>query len=227
MFTNGPGIFWTKPGSFSQHRPWHVHGQPEVGNPNNTVSAKPHTLAIEDTLRTESNVRQTRMATGTSQDQARAQVRQMVAVLRRPDWAELATMTHELLGDVEHPGELLYPTLAETTTAIAAMIEARAGESGPNTMFVLDVASEEGTVDADAAPPAPRALLRAVLASLEKHPEDARDQLAMACTDPRPSGRLDAVVTGLMCLQSLLDRESGAPGTPRWLTGLERGIRSG
>lgn len=128
----------------------------------------------------------------------------MVSALGRDDLSELEHSTSKLIVD---DAELLYPALAETATAIAEMVRARAGESGQDTAFRIDVADEYGAVDIDELPPALRALLRAVLALLESQTDDARFQLAMAAGAAQAKGRLDALVHGLVCTSSLLDEQ--------------------
>lgn len=160
------------------------------------------------------------MVLRTEQERAREQVRRMLGALAREDLSDLQAVAGGLIGTAAGEPELLRPALAEMCTAIAQMVHAKAGPAGPDSAFVVDLVNEGSEpVDIDALPPALRALLRAVLAQLQEHPADADYQLSMAARDPRARGRLDALVHGLLCTNSLLEQDRAWRGAPSWLAG--------
>lgn len=157
------------------------------------------------------------MGVRTEQDRARERARHMVDLLARDEIEQLSGVAGEVIGDEATERRQLYPLLVEITDACAQMINGRAGEIAPQTLFVLDLVGEdEQDIDIDQIPPALRALLRAILALLEQHRDDAEFQLSMAADDPHQRGRLDALVHGLLCVQSLLSA-GGRANAPAWL----------
>lgn len=159
------------------------------------------------------------MGVRTQQDRARERARHMVDLLAHDDYNGLAGSTKSVVTDNATQRELLFPLLVEVTEASAQMIKAQAGDSdAEETAYVLDVDSSDGTeADIDALPPALCALLRGILAWLEEHHDDAYFQLSLAAADPCARGRLDALVHGLLCVFSLLDKQQARDHAPLWL----------
>lgn len=156
------------------------------------------------------------MATRTEQSRAREHVCRMISALSRADLSELETSIGSLISDGGDDRDLFYPVLAEMAEAIAQMARGRAGPSGPDTAFIVEIVDDEDrAVGIDELSPALRAVVRAVLALLEDHPLDARYQLEMAATDPDTGGRLDALLRALLFVRSLLDHDAG--DVPSWL----------
>lgn len=142
----------------------------------------------------------------------------MVDLLGGDDFDGMAGQAAELIADGAADADLFFPLLVEVTDACTQMIRARAPDGGPETAYVVDVASEDGAaVPIDELPPALRALLRGVLAGLEEHREDELFQLDLAARDPELRGRLDALVHGLLCVSSLLGEGRSSGHAPEWL----------
>lgn len=158
------------------------------------------------------------MGVHTQQDRARERTRDLMRLLTSDDIDGMAGSTADLVTDHGADRELFFPVLVEITNACAQLIEASASISGPDTAYVVDIASQDGSdVAIDELPAALRALLRAILARLEQHHEDQQWQLSLAVRDPELRGRLDALTHGLECLAGLT-ADSSAPNTlPSWL----------
>lgn len=158
------------------------------------------------------------MGVRTQQDRARERTRALMRQLTNDDIDGMAGATADLVADEGGDRELFFAVLVEITNACAQLIEASASISGPDTAYVVDITSSDGSeVAIDELPAALRALLRAILARLEQQHDDQRWQLGMAVRDPELRGRLHALTHGLECLAELTGESSAPDGLPNWL----------
>ncbi|MFF5991584.1 hypothetical protein [Prauserella flavalba] len=134
---------------------------------------------------------------------------QLLTVARLGDLDELTALLTRLLGRTAPHRHLYDLVLRELVAIVARALRERAGADGDEEgVFVVDVFDDEDTtVPIDDVQPALRAVLRAVLASLNDDPADAGFQLGLVAGDPDPLARLDAALHVLLWADVL----SGGP----------------
>ncbi|WP_307849786.1 hypothetical protein [Qaidamihabitans albus] len=127
----------------------------------------------------------------------------MLSVTRRHDMDMLAELITRLIGRHSPQRHLFEPVLLELVALIGRALQDRADRAArdENEMFVVDVLDDSdddcAAVGIDEIQPALRAILRAVLATLNDDGDDARFQVGLVADDPDPLARLDAVVHAL------------------------------
>jgi hypothetical protein len=154
-----------------------------------------------------------------TQGQARGTARQLVDLARDGDFDTVSGIVHVLTDPTLHQRELLRQVLTELLHAAAAMMVCQIGGLGPDSAIVLDLRKVDGsTVDIDELEPEVRAVVRALLAEINGHPEDTGDQVDLALAgDPRPlvDGVSLVLVWTLSAMAWCEDHDAPAPG---WLT---------
>jgi hypothetical protein len=153
-----------------------------------------------------------------SRERARTTARLLVNLARIGDLDGVSRVVR-LLTDPECPQlERLRQVLTELLSAAAAMVVRQTGGLGPETAIVLDLRRADGsTVDIDELRPEVRAVVRALLAEVNEHPEDTADQVTFAL-DGEPVGLVDGVTLVLLWTVSAMnwceEHDEPAPG---WL----------
>jgi hypothetical protein len=119
---------------------------------------------------------------------------------------ELSAELGELISRHAPRRRLLRPVLTSLAAMAAELVTDSAGPVDERYAFTVDVRDEtDDAVELDELRPSLRAMLRAVLALLSEHPEDAGFQLDLVIGDPDPLGRMDAVVHALLWVHGLRD----------------------
>jgi hypothetical protein len=114
--------------------------------------------------------------------------------------------------------ERLRQVLAILIEAIAAMVTGKAGSMETSGLFAVDLRREdESAVDIDSLDPPVRAVIRAILAQVNDHPEDAAYQIGFAVAGGRQA-TVEAVVLALRWTVNAVENceDIGLP-TPEWL----------
>lgn len=154
-----------------------------------------------------------------TQGQARGTARQLVDLARDGDFDTVSGVVHVLTDPSLHQRELLRQVLTELLRAAAAMMVRQIGGVGSNAAIVLDLRKVDGsTVDIDQLEPEVRAVVRALLAEINGHPEDTAEQVTLAMAgDPCPlvDGVAIVLVWTISAMAWCADHDEPAP---RWLT---------
>ncbi|MBK1786487.1 hypothetical protein JHE00_19335 [Prauserella sp. ASG 168] len=117
--------------------------------------------------------------------------------VRLGDVDDLTTVLTGLAGSYGPQRHLFEPVLAELVGLVVRGLEHRARPGCG--VFVADVVNgDDEAVSIDDVPPALRALLRAVLASLNAAPGDTHFHLGLVAADPDPLARIDVAMHALM-----------------------------
>lgn len=114
--------------------------------------------------------------------------------------------------------ERLRQILATFIEAIAAMVTDKADSMDMEGAFAVDLRRpDESVVDIDSLDPHVRATIRAILAQVNEHPEDADDQIGFAVAGGRQA-TVEAVVLALSWTVNAVEscEDNGIP-TPEWL----------
>jgi hypothetical protein len=114
--------------------------------------------------------------------------------------------------------ERLRQVLATLIEAIATMVTGKADSMDIGGAFAVDLRREdESAVDIDSLDPPVRAVIRAILAQVNDHPEDADDQIGFAVAGGRQAS-VEAVVLALRWTINAMENceDVGLP-TPEWL----------
>jgi hypothetical protein len=114
--------------------------------------------------------------------------------------------------------ERLRLILAALIEGIAAMVIDKAGYLRMSGSFAVDLRrDDESVVDIDSLDPPVRATIRAILAQVNEHPEDAADQISFAVAGGRQA-TVEAVVLALRWTVNAVEscEDNGLP-TPDWL----------
>jgi hypothetical protein len=149
---------------------------------------------------------------------ARATVGRLVNLARDGDLdAVVGSLT--LLGYADpEPRDRLRQVLATLIEATASLLLQQAEPSPEYGMFGVDLRGQDGSsVQIDELDPPVRATIRALLAAVNGHPEDAADQVALAVSGSTRA-TAEAVVMALRWTVNAVEScaESGVP-LPDWL----------
>lgn len=151
--------------------------------------------------------------------QAHGTARQLVRLARDGRFDTVSGIVHLLTDPAMQQHELLRQVLTELLHAAASMMVRQIGGVGPNTAVVLDLRKTDGSiVDIDQLEPEVRAVVRALLAEVNGHPEDAAEQISLALAgDPCPM--VDGIVLVLVwTICAMAWCEDHDEPAPRWLT---------
>ncbi|RSM67813.1 hypothetical protein DMH04_48160 [Kibdelosporangium aridum] len=153
--------------------------------------------------------------------QIRARARALVAMARDGDTAGLVDALDRLLAEQAEGGPGPHQIVGELICAAVQMVTLRAGEVPPHTLFAVDIRDDtDQAVAIDHLEPPLRATIRALLAELNGHPDDARFQLELALRDIDLESTLEVVVHALLWTIGMLEwcEEQGVDA-PDWLRG--------
>jgi hypothetical protein len=153
-----------------------------------------------------------------TQARARMTARQLVTLTRVGD-ADTVSLMVRLLSDPTSNGrEPLRLVLTELLRASAVMVVRQIGGLEPGCAIVLDLRQVDGsTVDIDGLQPEVRAIVRALLAEVHGHPQDAEDQISLALSGSS-AGLADGVALVLMWTVSAMAWcEAHDEPAPGWL----------
>jgi hypothetical protein len=153
-----------------------------------------------------------------SRERARTTARLLVRLARIGDLKGVSRVVR-LLADPGHAQpERLRQMLSELLSAAGTMVLRQTGGHGSETAVVLDLRRVDGsTVDIDQLRPEVRAVVRALLAEVNEHPEDTSQQISFAL-EGEPEGLVDGVTLALLWTVSAMNwcEEHDEPA-PRWL----------
>jgi len=154
-----------------------------------------------------------------TQEQARGTARQLVRLASDGNMDTVSGIVHLLAEPAVQQQDLLRQVLGELLRAAASMMVRQIGGVGQNTAVVLDLRKADGAVvDIDQLEPEVRAVVRALLAEVNGHPDDAADQITLALAgDPCPlvDGIVLVLVWTICAMAWCEDHDEPAP---RWLT---------
>lgn len=154
-----------------------------------------------------------------TQEQARGTARQLVRLARDGNIDTVSGIVHLLTEPTLQQEDLLREVLSELLRAAASMMVRQIGGVDPSTAVVLDLRKADGAVvDIDQLEPEVRAVVRALLAEVNEHPDDAADQISLALAgDPCPlvDGIVLVLVWTICAMAWCEDHDEPAP---RWLT---------
>ncbi|ALG08088.1 hypothetical protein [Kibdelosporangium phytohabitans] len=153
--------------------------------------------------------------------QIRARARALVAMARDGDTTGLVDALDQLLAEQATGGPGPHQVVGELISAAVQMVELRAGDVPAQTLFAVDIRDDsDEAVAIDHLEPPLRATIRALLAELNGHPDDARFQLELALRDIDLESTLEVVVHALLWTIGMLEwcEEQGVDA-PDWLRG--------
>lgn len=154
-----------------------------------------------------------------TRQQARTTARRLITWARAGEHRAVAGSLGLLTyGDDQHQDRLRH-ILTALVEATALMTLNRAGPVGPNAAFVIDLrCDDQSTVDIDDLDPPVRAVVRALLAEINMHPEDTADQISLAIAGDS-CATVDAVVLSLLWTVNALEWcEDNHVPAPEWLS---------
>nr|WP_157529448.1 hypothetical protein [Kibdelosporangium sp. MJ126-NF4]CTQ96809.1 hypothetical protein [Kibdelosporangium sp. MJ126-NF4] len=151
----------------------------------------------------------------------RVRARALVVMARDGDTTGLVDALDRLLTEQACGGPGPHQIVGELISAAVQMVELRAGEVPAHTLFAVDIRDDtDHAVAIDHLDPPLRATIRALLAELNGHPDDARFQLELALRDIDLESTLEVVVHALLWTIGMLEwcEEQGVDA-PDWLRG--------
>jgi hypothetical protein len=149
----------------------------------------------------------------------RIRAKALVTMARDGDTAGLVDALDQLSTERADGGPEPYLVVGELISAAVQMVSLRAGEMPAHTLFAVDIRDDgDEAVAIDNLEPPLRATVRALLAELNGHPEDARFQLELALRDIDVEATLEVVVHALLWTIGMLEwcEEQGVDA-PDWL----------
>jgi hypothetical protein len=153
-----------------------------------------------------------------TRERARTTARLLVNLARTGDLDGVSRIVRLLTDPIFPQRDLLREVITELLGAAAVMVTAQTGGLGPDTAVVLDLRRVDGsTVDIDLLRPEVRAMVRALLADVNEHPEDTATQVSLAL-EGAAEGLADGVSLVLLWTVSAMTwcEEHDEP-TPGWL----------
>lgn len=153
--------------------------------------------------------------------QIRARARALVVMARDGDTAGLVEALDQLIVEQVDGGPGPHQIVGELISAAVQMVSLRAGATPPQTLFAVDIRDDaDHAVAIDHLDPPLRATIRALLAELNGHPDDARFQLELALRDIDMEATLEVVVHALLWTIGMLEWcEDEGVDAPDWLRG--------
>ena len=153
--------------------------------------------------------------------QIRARARALVAMARDGDTTGLVEALDPLTSEQAAGGPSTYQVVGELISAAVQMVSLRAGDMPAQTLFAVDIRDDtDNAVAIDHLEPPLRATIRALLAELNGHPDDARFQLELALRDIDLESTLEVVVHALLWTIGMLEWcEQEGVDAPDWLRG--------
>jgi hypothetical protein len=151
----------------------------------------------------------------------RARARALVVMARDEDTAGLADALGLLSTDRAAGGPETHQVVGELISAAVEMVALRAGDMSARTLFAVDIRDDtDHEVVIDRLEPPLRATIRAMLAELNGHQQDARFQLELALRDIDAEATLEVVVHALLWTIGMLEWcEEHGVAAPDWLRG--------
>jgi hypothetical protein len=153
--------------------------------------------------------------------QIRTRARSLVVMARDGDTSGLVDALDRLTSEQAEGGPGPHLVVGELISAAVQMVSVRAGSVPAETLFAVDIRDDgDHAVAIDHLEPPLRATIRALLAELNGHPEDARFQLELALRDIDMEATLEVVVHALLWTIGMLEwcEEQGVEA-PDWLKG--------
>jgi hypothetical protein len=153
--------------------------------------------------------------------QIRARARALVVMARDGDTAGLVDTLDRLAAGQAHGGPTAHQVVGELIRAAVQMVSVRADAKPAETLFAVDIRDDDDhAVVIDQLDPPLRATVRALLAELNGHPEDAEFQLELALRDIDMEATLEVVVHALLWTIGMLEWcEDEGVDAPDWLRG--------
>jgi hypothetical protein len=153
--------------------------------------------------------------------QIRARTRALVAMARDGDTAGLVDALDRLTAERAEDGPGPHQVVGELISAAVQMVSLRAGSMPAHTLFAVDIRDDgDHAVAIDHLDPPLRATIRALLAELNGHQDDARFQLELALRDIDMEATLEVVVHALLWTIGMLEWcEDEGVDAPDWLRG--------
>jgi hypothetical protein len=153
--------------------------------------------------------------------QIRARARALVTMARDGDTAGLVEALDQLIVEQVDGGPGPHQIVGELISAAVQMVSMRAGATPAQTLFAVDIRDDgDHAVAIDHLDPPLRATIRALLAELNGHPDDARFQLELALRDIDMEATLEVVVHALLWTIGMLEWcEDEGVDAPDWLRG--------
>jgi hypothetical protein len=156
-----------------------------------------------------------------SRTQIRVRARALVAMARDGDTSGLVDALDQLTTEHVNGGPGPHLVVGELITAAVQMVSLRAGSVPAHTLFAVDIRDDgDNAVAIDHLDPPLRATVRALLAELNGHQDDARFQLELALRDIDLEATLEVVVHALLWTIGMLEWcEDEGVDAPDWLRG--------
>jgi hypothetical protein len=149
----------------------------------------------------------------------RTRARALVAMARTGDTSGLVDALDEITTEQVHGGPEPHLIVGELIAAAVQMVSLRAGAVPAHTLFAVDIRDDgDNAVAIDHLDPPLRATVRALLAELNGHQDDARFQLELALRDIDLEAILEVVVHALLWTIGMLEWcEDEGVAAPEWL----------
>jgi hypothetical protein len=156
-----------------------------------------------------------------SEQHPRSQARNLVAIMDRGDDESIMLELARLTADREQGGRASHLIVCELVSALAGMMVAAAGPSKPGgePSYGLELTNDDDhEIGIDDASPPVRAAVRALLAELNEHPEDALFQVDLALRDASFQATLEVFTHVLLWTIGMLKWcDANDVPRPQWL----------
>lgn len=152
-----------------------------------------------------------------NQQHPRSQARRLVDVMHRGDDESLVLELARLTADRVHGGRESHLIVCELLAALAQMLHTASGPGEP--AYGLEIADDDDNqIDIDDASPPVRAAVRALLAQLNHHPDDAGFQVDLALQEETLQATIEVFAHVLLWTMGMLKwcSDNNVP-TPGWL----------
>ncbi|ALG09028.1 hypothetical protein [Kibdelosporangium phytohabitans] len=159
----------------------------------------------------------------------RSRIRHLVGVMRAGDDESLVLEMARLTADRADDGRESHVIVSELISALATMMLTASGTSEEDNVYGLELTGDDDSLlDIDETSPPVRAAVRALLAQLNTHTDEARFQVELALQDTGLKATIEVLAHVLLWTIGMIDwcDEHDVP-RPRWLGDLASAHRGG
>ncbi|ONI89840.1 hypothetical protein ALI144C_03865 [Actinosynnema sp. ALI-1.44] len=159
----------------------------------------------------------------------RSRIRHLIGVMRVGDDESLVLEMARLTADRANGGRESHVIVTELISALATMMLTASGSSEEDNTYGLELTGDDDTqLNIDETSPPVRAAVRALLAKLNTHADEARFQVELALRDTELKATIEVLAHVLLWTIGMIDwcDDHDVP-RPRWLGDLASAHRGG